>query len=84
MANNNYDGQYPWFGLLIVAVFILAFISALVGEKAGVSSQPAANNTFEHKYATQRFRQEGYSQQESQQAADAVIKFMQAQEARKR
>lgn len=83
MANNN-SGSYPWFGFLIAAIFIFSFISALVGGNSGSTPPPASNNTFEHRYATERFKQEGYSQRESQQAADAVVKFLQAQEARKR
>jgi hypothetical protein len=39
--------------------------------------------SFEHRYVQERFKQEGYSQSEARQAADAIIKFHQAQEARR-
>lgn len=85
MANNN-DGQMSWLGFLVVAVIVVAVFRAMLGDGGGASSQPApvSSGTFEHRYATERFKQEGYSQRESQQAADAVVKFLQAQEARKK
>lgn len=78
-----------WVGFLIVAVCVLSLISAMVGGgNSGSSSSsytPSADRgSFEHRYATERFKQEGYSSSESQQAADAVVKFLNAQEARKR
>ena len=88
MSNNN-NGQFSWVGFLIVAVFVLSVISAMFGGGNSSSSSssytPSVDRgTFEHRYATERFKQEGYSTSESQQAADAVVKFLQAQEARKR
>lgn len=88
MANNN-DGQFSWVGFLIVAVFVMSLISAMFGGGNSSSSSssytPSVDRgTFEHRYATERFKQEGYSTSESQQAADAVVKFLNAQEARKR
>ncbi len=38
--------------------------------------------TTEHRYVRERFRQEGYSDREAQQAADAIIKFHNAQQNR--
>lgn len=82
------DGSFSWLGALIVLAVVVTIINALTGNNGGSSSSvstPAVNRgSFEHRYATERFKQEGYSTSESQQAADAVIKFMQAQEARKR
>lgn len=88
MANNN-DGQFSWLGFLVVAVFVLSVISAMFGNNSGSSSSssytPSVDRgAFEHRYVTERFKQEGYSTRESQQAADAVTKFLKAQEARKR
>jgi hypothetical protein len=40
--------------------------------------------SFEHRYANERFKQEGFSSKDAQTAADAVYKFNQAQKARKR
>lgn len=89
MANNN-NGNFSWLGFLVVAVFVLSLISAMVGGGNSSSSSSSSytpsvdRGTFEHRYATERFKQEGYSTSESQQAADAVVKFLQAQDARKR
>lgn len=88
MSNNN-NGQVSWLGVIIGVVFLLSLINAMFGGGNSSSSSssytPAVDRgTFEHRYATERFRQEGYSTSESQQAADAVVKFLKAQEARKR
>lgn len=89
MANDN-NGQFSGVGFLaVVIVFLLALLSGMVNSNSSSSSSssytPAVDRgSFEHRYATERFKQEGYSTSESQQAADAVLKFMQAQEARKR
>lgn len=88
MSNNN-NGDFSWLGFLVVAVFVLSVISAMFGNNnSGSSSSTYTSSpdrgTFEHRYATERFKQEGYSTSESQQAADAVVKFLNAQEARKR
>jgi hypothetical protein len=87
--SKNDAGSFSWLGFLIVAIFVISVISAMVNGTSGSSSSsvstPAVNRgSFEHRYATERFKQEGYSTSESQQAADAVVKFLQAQEARKR
>jgi ribosomal protein S24E len=86
---NNDNGNFSWLGFLVVAVCVMSLISAMFGNNNSSSSTssytPATNHdSFEHRYATERFKQEGYSARESQQAADAVVKFLQAQEARKR
>jgi hypothetical protein len=46
--------------------------------------QPDATDrgTFEHRYVTERFKQEGFSGSDARTAADAVIKFHNAQQAR--
>jgi len=63
----------------------LALIAVLF---AGCDGGPATVNvdrgSFEHRYATERFKQEGFSGKDAQTAADAVYKFNQAQKARKR
>jgi hypothetical protein len=84
MANTN--GNSTWVIVLIV-LGIAMFLNALGGGNSGgtTSSSPSVDrSSFEHRYATERFKQEGYSAAESQQAADAVIKFNEAQRARSR
>lgn len=86
--SRNDAGSFPWLGFLIVLAVIVTFINMLAGNNGSSSHStytPSVDRgSFEHRYATERFKQEGYSTNESQQAADAVVKFLQAQEARKR
>ena len=86
--SRNESNSFPWVGLLIGLAVLGTFINMLAGNNGASSSAtytPSVDRgSFEHRYATERFRQEGYSAGESQQAADAVVKFLQAQEARKR
>lgn len=78
-SNNNSSGM--WFIIVIFAV--LAAVMNMSGVSSNSNSAPTVNrNTFEHRYATERLKQEGYSTSESQQAADAIIKFHEAQKNR--
>lgn len=47
------------------------------------TATPANQQSFEHRYATERFKAEGYNSTDAQQAADAVTKFLRAQEAQR-
>lgn len=80
MQNNTNSAWFISFIILGLALFANAFFGA-------VSSLPEEltvdRNTADHKYATERMRQEGFSATEAQQAADAIIKFNNAQKARK-
>jgi hypothetical protein len=88
MSNNQATDNGFW--LVIVIVFVFAMILQAIGgggsSSSTASSSPASSGvdrgSFEHRYATERFKQEGYSAAESQQAADAVIKFHNAQQNR--
>lgn len=86
--SRNESNSFPWFGLLIGLAVLGTFINMLAGNNGSSSNStytPSVDRgSFEHRYATERFKQEGYSTNESQQAADAVVKFLRAQEARKR
>lgn len=46
------------------------------------ASGATSRTTAEHRYATERLKQEGYSTADAQQAADAIIKFHNAQKNR--
>lgn len=83
--NNSNSNGMIW--LVCGVIFVLSLLSSMFA-KNGPDSAPTGytpdRNSFEHRYATERFRQEGYSRSEAQQAADAVYKFHQAQQARQR
>lgn len=79
----NKDNKF-W-TLLFLALASGALFSACV-EHGGSSATSSSvdRGSFEHRYATERFKQEGYSGSDAQKAADAVIKFNNAQKARQR
>jgi hypothetical protein len=78
MAQSQSNGNSLWFIVIVLAV--LAALMNMIGGNNTSNTVPATNrNTFEHRYATERFRQEGLNKSEAQQAADAVIKFHNAQ-----
>ena len=87
MSANIEPPKYGSLGMLAVVIFILAVLMTIVrtavepGAKTTYQPDPTS---FNHRYITERFRQEGYSQDDSVQAADAVVRFHEAQKRRKR
>lgn len=84
--NNNSSGLWT---VLIIAFVLGVMLVGMFSDNNSSStststSTPAATGrgSFEHRYATERFKQEGFSASEAQQAADAVIKFHNAQKGR--
>lgn len=78
---NNTNGFMG--GLLLIFVFML-LMAALIGSasNSSLSGAPSQPSSAEQRYVEERFRQEGYSRAESEQAAAAVLKFHRAQQAR--
>lgn len=74
--------------LVFIVIAVAAFLGGLNGggntRSSNTATAPAGvdRGSFEHRYATERLKQEGYSKSEAQQAADAIIKFHNAQKAR--
>jgi len=71
------------FWTVVFIAFVLG-LAMLGSPNNKTQTAPATTNrdSFEHKYATERFKQEGFSAADAQQAADAVIKFHNAQKNR--
>lgn len=72
----------------VALIFGLALISALFnggGGSSTSSNRPSSvdTNSFDYNYSKNRFKLEGYSDEDSRKAAEAIIKFQQAQERRK-
>lgn len=67
----------------VVAIGLLAtVIGSCQGSGGGGSASTSytpSRSSVEHRYATERFKQEGFSTSDAQKAADAVIKFHNAQ-----
>jgi hypothetical protein len=81
--NENYGSVWP---VIFVIVLVGTLLSAFTTKQ--ISQQPTPvdpdRSSFEHRYVKERVKLEGYSDKEAQQAADAIIKFHNAQQARKR
>jgi hypothetical protein len=63
---------------LFWVVIILAVISAMFGSNSS-STTSSHSNSKEYNYVKQRIKMEGYNDKEAAQAADAIIKFHNAQ-----
>jgi hypothetical protein len=81
--NNSSNGLGPIFIVGLIIVIIASFIGSSNTTQRTAPSTPN-QSSFEHRYVTERFKLEGYSDSESKQAADAIIKFHNAQQERKR
>lgn len=82
MSNNNGTSVWP---VILIVLVVATIIQMIVGGSSGssVPSSPSVDSSsFEHRYVKERFKQEGYSDSESRTAADAVIKFHNAQQNR--
>lgn len=85
MTTKNEDMTMPWFWVIVGFIALATLVESCKGNLGG-SSAPASytpdRSSIEHRYATERFKQEGLSSSEAQKAADAVIKFHNAQKNR--
>lgn len=85
MANQNNGSS-----MFVVAIAI-ACVLALLGQFLPNNTTPTTTTTsstpdrssVEYRYVKGRFQREGYSQSDAQMAADAVIRFHEAQQNRK-
>ena len=74
-------------GIWLIAIIVIAvamFFNALGGGSSSsvTTVTNADRGSFEHRYAKERVKLEGYSDKEAQQAADAITKFHNAQKNR--
>jgi hypothetical protein len=88
-TKNNNGSIWP----LLIGIFVFsAILQVLFGNTTTTTTNTAADYTptpagvdrssFEHRYAKERVKLEGYSDKEAQQAADAITKFHNAQKNR--
>ena len=75
--------------LMIIMFIIGTCASMLISNFTTTTNTPTATyspdaGSFEHRYAKERVKLEGYSDKEASQAADAIMKFHNAQQARKK
>lgn len=74
-------------GFLIGLVFIATFFQMMASSCSSNNnnnnfSVPTNTDSFEYRYAKERVKLEGYSDKEASQAAEAIIKFNNAQKNR--
>lgn len=86
MSNTSNNGGVNFMFVLIVGIVVATILNMLGGSGATTAPTTTSNagTSAERQYVTNRFRQEGYSEAESRQAAEAVLKFHEAQKARQR
>jgi hypothetical protein len=84
-TQNNNGSIWPVFFVVLVlgTMFSMMFSGKVSEHRANFNPEPA-RSSFEHRYAKERVKLEGYSDKEATQAADAIIKFHNAQQARQR
>ena len=86
MTNSDNKSIWPTlFVCLIAGVFVQTLFGGCdSGTSSNNTSGPVSvdRNSFEHRYAKERIKLEGYSDREASQAADAIIKFHNAQQNR--
>lgn len=85
MNNDKYVGPELWSLMFIVMVLGIMFAGLFSNQinNATQSLEPDSTSR-EYRYVKERVKLEGYSDREAAQAADAIMKFHNAQEARKR
>jgi hypothetical protein len=79
VANGNNNGIWP----IVLIVLGIALLGQLFSGNSASTSTPVNNRSPEYRYANERFKREGFSSADADEAARAVIKFHEAQKARK-
>lgn len=80
-ANNNNENTFKTIFMALVAGLVLA--AMVNGCNSTTTVAPTVDRSSpEYRYAKERVRLEGYSDKESAQAAEAIIKFHNAQKNR--
>lgn len=67
------------FGIVMVLALISGTIASCNSNNPGSTGSSVDTNSFDYRYAKERVKLEGYSDKESAQAAEAIIKFQNAQ-----
>lgn len=84
MTNSNNGSIWPIVLIIFGVAFVLQLFSGNSSSTTSSTAPTVNSNSFEYRYAKERFKQEGFSNADSDTAAQAVIKFHEAQKARQR
>jgi hypothetical protein len=82
-ANNNGFGLWP---VIIIAMVLGIMFAGMFSGSTGSTTQSFTPDptSREYRYVKERVKLEGYSDRDAAQAADAIMKFHNAQQARQR
>lgn len=80
---NNQNGCGLLVAIVLGAGMLLSMVESCNSNNNYTPPAPDSSS-FEHRYARERVKLEGYSDAEAKQAADAIVRFHEAQKARKR
>lgn len=85
MSGNNNTSIWPIVWVVIGVAVVLQMFAGNNTTTTSSSYTPSVDsNSFEYRYTKERFKQEGFSNSDADTAAQAVIKFHEAQKARQR
>lgn len=81
--SNDFSGFWP---VIFVAMILGIMFAGMFSGSTGSTTQSFEPDTTsrEYRYVKERVKLEGYSDREAAQAADAIMKFHNAQQARQR
>lgn len=81
--SNDFSGFWP---VIFVAMILGIMLAGMFSGNTGATTQSFEPDTTsrEYRYVKERVKLEGYSDREAAQAADAIMKFHNAQQARQR
>lgn len=86
--SNNTNQNATW-TLIVFGVLGIGLLMQMLSGGSSSTTTPSysppssSGDAGARRYVEQRFRQEGYSSQDSATAADAILKFQRAQDARR-
>lgn len=83
MNSDTNNGCAVFFIFVAVATAFTMMVNSCSNNGGGNYVPQVNANSFEHRYVKERVKLEGYSNKEAQQAADAIIKFHNAQQRNK-
>jgi hypothetical protein len=67
---------------IVLGIALIGGVISSCSDNVSTNSSSVDTNSFDYRYAKERVKLEGYSDKESAQAAEAIIKFHNAQRSR--
>jgi hypothetical protein len=67
---------------IVLGIALISGVISSCSDNVSTNSSSVDTNSFDYRYAKERVKLEGYSDKESAQAAEAIIKFHNSQRSR--